>query len=340
MKKEQAAIYRCPITLGSLELKVTKEDGDEVMTGEFVNERGDVFPITDGVPDFTWPKTLAEIDEETRRSYDQLAEDYEKYADIPFRTFGVPEHDLRVKMTDLLEVKEGQRILEVGCGDGRGAQYISERLGSSGELFLQELSGAFLAKAADRVSDAPCKVEKATGNACYLSFADNTFDAAHHFGGMNTFSEFRRFLKEMARVVKPGGKVVVGDEGLGEWLRDTEFGRVMMNSNPLLKFIIPFKEFPVEARDLSVEWMCNGAFYVVTFTVGEGEPKGDYHIPIPSARGGTHWSRYYGNLEGVSDEAKKMAHEAREKLGISMHDWLDQIVREQAEKVLKDGGEG
>jgi len=78
-----------------------------------------------------------------------------------------------------------------------------------------------------------------------------------------------------------------------------------------------------------------GAFFVLEFTVGEGEPVANYHIPIPSERGGTHWTRYYGTLEGVDPEIKKIALKAREKIGISMHQWLNKIVKTEAEKILK-----
>ena len=138
----------------------------------------------------------------------------------------------------------------------------------------------------------------------------------------------------MCRVVKPGGKVLVGDESMGEWLRNTEFGRVMMNSNPLFKYDIPFKDIPEEAREVKVEWIMMGAFFILEFTVGEAAPEANYHISIPSERGGTHWSRYYGNLEGISDEGKRLANKARAKLGKGMSEWLDAVVKEAAKKEL------
>ena len=94
------------------------------------------------------------------------------------------------------------------------------------------------------------------------------------------------------------------------------------------------KDIPIEARDVKVEWIMMGAFFLLEFTIGEGEPVANYHIPIPSDRGGTHWSRYYGNLEGISDETKKLAQKAREKAGLSMHDWLDNVIKEAANKVI------
>ena len=71
-----------------------------------------------------------------------------------------------------------------------------------------------------------------------------------------------------------------------------------------------------------------------------GEPPADFDFPIPGPRGGTYRTRYLGQLEGVKPETKALAMQAREKLGISAHDWLDAIVRREAERVLKDGKQG
>ncbi|HVS95600.1 MAG TPA: methyltransferase domain-containing protein, partial [Puia sp.] len=203
-----------------------------------------------------------------------------------------------------------------------------------GHLYFQELSPSFMSKAFERLAPYKDRIEFSIANASYLSFPNNYFDAALHFGGINTFSEIERCLKEMARVVKPGGRVVVGDEGIGPWLRKTQFGKIMINSNPLIGYQVPFESIPVEAREVRVEWIMMGAFFLLEFTVGTGEPVGDYHIPIPSERGGTHWTRYHGNLEGISDETKRLAYDARKQSGKGMSEWLDEVVRSAAQEQL------
>ncbi len=240
---------------------------------------------------------------------------------IPFQTFCEKEEVVRENMTDKLKLLSNSRVLEIGGGDGRGAQYIVKRI-PKGKLYFQELSPSFMLKAFDRLVGHKDNIEFSIANASYLSFPDNYFDSALHFGGINTFSEIKRCLHELVRVVKPGGKVVVGDEGIGPWLRDTEFGKIMINSNPLIGYTVPIELIPVESREVKIEWIMMGAFFVIEFVVGEGEPKANYHIPIPSERGGDHWSRYYGNLEGITDETKILAQKARAKTGKSMHEWL------------------
>src|SRR5439155_20037347 len=97
-----------------------------------------------------------------------------------------------------------------------------------------------------------CSVEFFTGNAMTLPFPDGYFDAAFHFGGINVFSDEAKAVAEMARVVRKGGRVVYGDEGLAPWLRDTDYGRILMNSSPLYAYETPLATVPSSARDVSV----------------------------------------------------------------------------------------
>ncbi len=335
MKISDLEVYKCPACQSAFTL-ITTAVGDEITTGEIACPNNHSFNISDGLPDFTWPKELADIDQKTKDIYNKLASEYDKFASIPFQTFLQDEMEVRDKMTEKLNLQSKSLVLEIGGGDGRGTQHIIKRLSKEGKLYFQELSPAFLLKAKERLKEQNELIHYSIANASYLSFEDNYFDGALHFGGINTFAEIQKCLKELARVVKPGGKIVVGDEGIGPWLRETEFGKIMINSNPLIGYKIPFECIPVEARDVKIEWIMMGAFFLLEFTVGEGEPKPNYHIPIPSERGGTHWSRYFGQLEGISDETKKLAKEAQLKSGKSMAEWLDDVVKQAVQNHIKD----
>lgn len=335
MKKHDLEVYKCPITNSSLTLSNMVFEENEIKEGILTNKNGDEFKIINFIPDFTWPKALSDIDEVTKKTYEKLANEYDKYADIPFQTFKQSNDEVREKISKKLCLEPNSRVLEVGGGDGRGAEFILKYI-PQGKLYFQELSPSFLNQAILRLEKHKSSVEYSIANASYISFPDNYFDAAHHFGGISTFAEKERCLKELCRVVKPGGKIVIGDEGIGPWLRDTRLGKIMINSNPLIGVKIPLKSIPVEARDVCLEWIMMGAYYIIDFKVGVGEPEPNYHIPIPSKRGGTHWSRYYGQLEGISDDTKDIAYKAMEKSGQSMHDWLDNAVRTAAQNQLNN----
>ena len=330
MKLNDVDVYICPYSGGKLTLNVDKEEGDEILEGSLVNDEGTKFNIADGLPDLIWPKELGKVDEKTKLLYTELADEYDKYANIPFETFKISNDVVRENITERLKLTPSSVVLEIGGGDGRGAEFIAKKLGKTGYLYFQELSDAFLKKAKIRLSPFQDNVSFSVANASYLSFEDNFFDCAHHFGGISTFDNVENCLKELVRVVKPGGKVVIGDESMAPWLKNTKLGKIMMNSNHLFNYEIPLSILPVDVRNVKVEWIMMGAYFLLEFEVGEGEQEPNYFVPIPSKRGGNHWVRYNGHLEGVTDNTKIIAYEAQQKSGKSMHDWLEDTVKAAA----------
>jgi len=87
---------------------------------------------------------------------------------------------------------------------------------------------------------------------------------------------------------------------------------------------------PIEARDVCLRWVIGGVFYLIDFKVGAGAPDADFDFEIPGPKGGSYRTRYLGQLEGVKAETKRLAEQAREKRGVSMHQWLDEVVRQAA----------
>jgi len=288
------------------------------------------YPINDGVPDFTYPFKLADSDAEAKAYYDTKADEYDAYLPLTFETFGVDEEIERNRMIDDLCLKPDSVVLETGAGSGRDSELILKRLGPDGKLYMQDISPKLFKFARERLSNQTPEPAFFLSNASYLPFPDKMFDAVYHFGGLNTFSDIARAFKEAVRVTKPGGKVVMGDESMPPWLRDTEFGKILMNSNPHYVYPLPLQYLPVEARNTKLRWIIGEVFYVIDFEVGEGTPKADFDFPIPGPRGGTHRTRYYGRPEGVTPEALQLMEEARKKTGKSKHQWLEDAIRSAA----------
>ena len=339
MRTAAVADYRCPETGLELSLDATETNGDAVLTGALVSPNGIRYPIVDGLPDFTFPRQLADPDRRARAFYDGRVEDYDRYLPLTFKTFGEDEDDVRESMVSLLHLTETSRVLEIGSGTGRDSVHIARHI-PRGTLFCQDISAGMLASLRKRMAGASSTVEVSVANASYLPFPDDSFDAVFQFGGVGEFADIPRFFREAVRVVRPGGRVVVGDESMPPWLRRTEFARILTFTNPQFSAPLPLEHLPVEAREVQLRWIIGGTFYLIDFTVGVGEPLADLHFPIPGPRGGTHTTRFYGQLEGVTLEAKALAQKARAKLNVSMHDWLDAAVRKAAlEQLGEDPGE-
>ena len=50
------------------------------------------------------------------------------------------------------------------------------------------------------------------------------------------------------------------------WLRETEFGKVLMNSNPHYKYDLPLKHLPINARNVKLEWFIGLCFILYLLT--------------------------------------------------------------------------
>lgn len=335
MRVGELDFYRDPESLARLTLIDSVVENGEVIAGTLLSESGNRFEITRGVPNFVFPFELPEIDKRSLRQYEDRADAYDRYLPLTFSTYDEDEVKVRNGMIDKLNLRPDSVVLETGAGTGRDSELIAKRLNQHGKLYIQDLSPGFLAKNLEKSAGFSTNVEPALANGYYLPFADNSFDACFHFGGINAFGDIKRAYKEMARVTKPGGKVVVGDESMPTWLRETEFAAILMNSNPEFKYELQLDKLPVEARKTRIEWIIGGVFYVIDFEVGVGEPVANFDFEIPGVRGGTHSSRYFGQLEGVKHETKTMALAARQKTGKSMHQWLDEVVREAAKRDLE-----
>ena len=291
MDKRNAEIYRCPHSQKEMTLRADEMEGDEVTKGRLLCGEGHSFAIEKGIPNLIFPKQLEALDAEFQEKYDRGATQYEAGLDWLFKSFYEEQEAVRTSMIDLLNLKAGMRVLEVGCGTGQDSGIIAERLSGSGQLFLSEISRGMIEMCRKKLASCEVPSEFLLANASYLPFPDEHFDAVFHFGGLNTFSERKRAFDEMTRVSRQGAKVVVGDEGVSPWLRGKLFGKILINANPLYKHDVPLEDLPECARNVQVRWILGNAFYVISYEKGEGAPAVDLDLPIPG-KGDSLRSRY------------------------------------------------
>lgn len=327
-------IYICPETKGQLRCVLESIDGTEILSGHLVNDQGTEYVIDAGIPDLTFPRQLDGEQEATRSYYDSVAGVYNDVAHLTFRLQHVDETETRQSFVSLLDLRPGYRVLEIGCGTGRDSRFIADKLDDTARFYLLDISRAMLVQSKARLAGSSAALEFVVANACFLPFPDDYFDAVFSFGGLGTFGDIAESLREVVRVAKVGAKVVVGDESMPPWLYETEFGKILMANNPLFRKPLPLAQMPVDAREVVVRWVIGGVYYLVEFVVGEGEPTADYDLEIPGQRGGTLRTRYYGGLEGVTPGTKQLAQRARDRSGKTTHRWLDDVVREAAQRDL------
>jgi demethylmenaquinone methyltransferase/2-methoxy-6-polyprenyl-1,4-benzoquinol methylase len=119
-------------------------------------------------------------------------------------------HQWRRRAADLARVGPGDRVLDVATGTGDLALELAGRVGADGTVIGADFSDRMLALARAKAFDAGFpRVRFEQANALSLPYADDEFDAATVGFGARNFSDLRQGVAEMARVVKPGGRVVI-----------------------------------------------------------------------------------------------------------------------------------
>ena len=115
------------------------------------------------------------------------------------------------RVTALAAVKAGDHALDLCCGTGDIAFALAEQ---GADVTGLDFSQKMLEVAAHRLEKSNCKGLKfIQGDAQSLPFPDNSFDAVTVGYGLRNLSNLETGLREMARVVKPGGRIVALDFG-------------------------------------------------------------------------------------------------------------------------------
>jgi ubiquinone/menaquinone biosynthesis C-methylase UbiE len=143
-----------------------------------------------------------------RRSWDRSARRYEQLHRAVLRRehglawglFRLPERTVR-----LLDPVRGKDVLELGCGAADWSVAL-ERLG--GRVTGLDFSHARLSQARRRVRRAHAHVRLVRGNAERVPFANGRFDLVLSDYGATAFADPRRYVPEVARILRPGGQFV------------------------------------------------------------------------------------------------------------------------------------
>jgi SAM-dependent methyltransferase len=115
------------------------------------------------------------------------------------------------RLLDVLDPQPKERLLEIGPGTGQFTLPVAERLGT-GKLEVFDLQQEFLDLVAQRASERGLKnVVGWHGDAQELLFESNRFDGAFMVTVLGEIPDGDAALRELARVVKPGGRVVFGE---------------------------------------------------------------------------------------------------------------------------------
>jgi demethylmenaquinone methyltransferase / 2-methoxy-6-polyprenyl-1,4-benzoquinol methylase len=143
--------------------------------------------------------------------FDRIASIYDRLNSV--MTVGL-HHQWRRRAVELTGAAEGARVLDVATGTGDLAFALAKQLGPGalvvGADFSEEMLAIARRKAeAGAVSEGDAQVRFEQANALLLPHATGEFDAATVGFGVRNFTDLDQGLRELARVVRPGGRVVI-----------------------------------------------------------------------------------------------------------------------------------
>ena len=118
-------------------------------------------------------------------------------------------------MVASLPLEQGQRILEVACGDGAYTPWLAQRVGTTGQVVALDVSASFLRLARDEVAESKQTIPSSSaiqliaGSIERLPFAPGSFDLVWCAQSLFTLPEPLAAVTRMVEMARPGGLVAV-----------------------------------------------------------------------------------------------------------------------------------
>jgi len=142
-----------------------------------------------------------------REVFDSVASKYDLMNDL----MSMGTHRLWKRLVaDEARLKPGESAIDVAGGTADIATLLAERVGETGRVVVYDINREMLRLGRDKCVDRGLlkNVVCVQGNAEAIAFEDNTFEAATVGFGIRNVTHLERAFSEMARVVRPGGRVV------------------------------------------------------------------------------------------------------------------------------------
>ena len=243
-------ILRCP-ERGSKLIRV--EDG-------YVRDDGLKYTAANQILSIVYPPFLQGEDAKFNRFYNVIAPFYDCSEQFFGKLItGLDMLEGRKDIVSRLNMLPGLRLLEVSPGPGVFQDLLRAQLTDRGEFVSLDLSLRMLRQC--QVRHPGLHVHLVHGNAQFLPFADESFDALFHFGGVNLFNDPDGAIQEFIRVVKRNGIVSWGDEGFSKNYRSETRKKILAAVNP--GFLKPMPGIPDSVHETTVHHVYGGLGYLI-----------------------------------------------------------------------------
>jgi demethylmenaquinone methyltransferase/2-methoxy-6-polyprenyl-1,4-benzoquinol methylase len=122
------------------------------------------------------------------------------------------EDECRGRAIERCALRSGDRVLEIGCGNGIGFRPLRDGVGSTGTVVGLDVSRGMVQRATQRIDDAAwANVHAIRADARRPPLPDDSFDVAYAAMSLSAVPEPNRAITAAKRVLRPGGRFVVLD---------------------------------------------------------------------------------------------------------------------------------
>ena len=168
----------------------------------------------------------------------------------------------RAQLVELLDLRPGALVLEVWVGTGRNVARIQAAIGPGGRLIGQDLARGMLRQTQARLAASPPLVQS---EAERLPFGSDRFDAVLHYGALHVFADLPAALAEIVRVTRPGGRIVLSDQGFHPARRRGWRYGIARRIIPFLARTPPLEQLPPQAEAVELHWLWRGDCFAIKF---------------------------------------------------------------------------
>jgi ubiquinone/menaquinone biosynthesis C-methylase UbiE len=125
------------------------------------------------------------------------------------------ENEVKALISELVDARPGLAILDVGSGTGTDAAELAAGVVPGGRVIGADISAAMVEEAQRRTDDSGLPVQFVEADAAELGFGDGLFDRCRAERVLMAMPDPARAVREMVRVTRPGGVVVLSEMDAG-----------------------------------------------------------------------------------------------------------------------------
>ena len=150
------------------------------------------------------------MSEDVRVMFSKISKDYDKMNDV--LSFKM-HNGWKKRLVELSGVKKNDDVLDCASGTGDLAILFKQVVGEKGEVIATDFCDDMLKYAQPKAEKLKLKIKSELADVMNLQFDDNAFDVSSISYGIRNVDNTVTALKEMARVIKPGGSIAILETG-------------------------------------------------------------------------------------------------------------------------------